>query len=195
VEMRWAAKGKKEDYPHLTRGALRRLFGHHPEYRDMLRLATWQREFAQYEYDILLPSGAELLAWALSHTLKAYFMWVEARRTWHFSADEEHLTPGTLTVEAVEEVFPYQTLGDWLDEELSGRWRKDREAPTGMVPETMGDVLRKGLRKLWAETVRATNWKPDVKGLAADLKEEDKPVWLLMQHVQEIIGSYPLPMS
>jgi hypothetical protein len=195
TELRWAAARKLEIAPVLTREAVLYHFGHLPAYRELVLLSQRQRDWARWEVGYELPAAWHFVARALSHALCTYHEWLDKKGTFAFESDTSDLTPGTLVhSESADDIPEYMLLGDWLDDEMTGDWAIDREAPTGLVPEVFRDHLSVDLRDTWKELVEEENYENvKLKKLIRQLKDEDRPLWLLIDLALDVIATYPLP--
>lgn len=188
-QVRLIAHAEVENYPFLERPALRALFGGLAEFGELIRIVQQQREPVLYMLGFSLPGATAFLAGALGRVLAEYYRWMAAPTRLVARHDPTQLTPGWF--EEVQDKPSYGTLGEWMAKEVTGAWRADKDAPTGLSPEAKYIDVMKIVSGEWRLAVRAVNGtKTASRHVEKLLKEEDMPVWRTVQHAIEVIETY-----
>lgn len=181
-------------FPHLSRGAVRAIFGHFPEYRHLLELTAKQREVATWDAQVMLPPVHMVLTDALSHIMARYWRWREKGERFSYHMPTDFWAPGELKIEPI--VNLPKSLGEFMHNEYTGEWIKD-DSFIGMGPETIERAEWANIKQEWKYQVVAANFGtlPKVKPseVAKVLKEADLPVWLMAEEVLAVLSHYPLP--
>lgn len=195
-EIRWHRKAgpASPKRPTLSRLTVRTMFGHYPEFREMLLLSMKQREHLLYTVGCTLPNPTELLADVYTEAFLLYFEWLEKADTFVFRPDPERLIPGEIASAPRTERPAYRTLGDWMDGELTGRWSRDFSAATGIGPETYAKRIDQTARQKWHRFVKMANWDEIAsQDLESILWDSDFPVRDLCRNMVTLLRRSPLP--
>jgi len=90
-QIRWCAKRRRRIWPFKDHTLIRRTYGGHPDFVELLSVATRQRESLAWHEEVETPPALEVFSLALTQCLLA----VHRLPQFTFAPDPEHLSPGT----------------------------------------------------------------------------------------------------